>query len=243
MLTKNSFSKYLLYAIGEIVLIAIGILIALSLNNWNENRKAQDTELKILIGLKEEFQANYRYLQGYTLRMQDFRSRWDSFLTTISNKHLAPEKRAIERPKTNYRPYTISNSILNSILTTGKIDNLNNDSLKYMLILWVDTIKHYQKLEQLHTDFFNNDIMPFERTLFLSTINNRLFDYHYPFPSSDKKKELYLKANDDMIYQNFLLYNFYWLNTKLSKLTGMEEEMSQIIQLLKKEIELKQMEH
>jgi hypothetical protein len=38
-LSENKFSKYLLYAIGEIVLVVIGILIALSINNWNENRK------------------------------------------------------------------------------------------------------------------------------------------------------------------------------------------------------------
>ncbi|AGC78091.1 hypothetical protein DDD_2964 [Nonlabens dokdonensis DSW-6] len=35
MLTENKFSKYLLYAIGEIVLVVIGILIALYINNWN----------------------------------------------------------------------------------------------------------------------------------------------------------------------------------------------------------------
>jgi hypothetical protein len=39
LLIENKFSKYLLYAIGEIVLVVIGILIALSINNWNEKRK------------------------------------------------------------------------------------------------------------------------------------------------------------------------------------------------------------
>ncbi len=42
MLTENRFSKYLLYAIGEIILVVIGILIALQLNNWNETRKSED---------------------------------------------------------------------------------------------------------------------------------------------------------------------------------------------------------
>lgn len=39
LLTENKFSKYLLYAIGEIILVVIGILIALSINNWNEEKK------------------------------------------------------------------------------------------------------------------------------------------------------------------------------------------------------------
>ena len=38
LLTENKFGKYVLYAIGEIVLVVIGILIALQVNNWNENR-------------------------------------------------------------------------------------------------------------------------------------------------------------------------------------------------------------
>ena len=37
LLSQNRFSKYLLYAIGEILLVVVGILIALSINNWNEN--------------------------------------------------------------------------------------------------------------------------------------------------------------------------------------------------------------
>jgi hypothetical protein len=45
-------SKYFKYAIGEIVLVVIGILIALSINNWNEQRKLQNEELKLLFDIK-----------------------------------------------------------------------------------------------------------------------------------------------------------------------------------------------
>ena len=48
MLTENKFNKYLLYAIGEIVLVVIGILIALQINNWNEERKVNTKEYLIL---------------------------------------------------------------------------------------------------------------------------------------------------------------------------------------------------
>ena len=47
LLTENKFSKYLLYAIGEIMLVVIGILIALQLNNLNEIDKVKDTEIII----------------------------------------------------------------------------------------------------------------------------------------------------------------------------------------------------
>jgi len=58
LLSENKFSKYLIYAIGEIILVVIGILIALQINNWNEERKATKGEHKlfqqILIDLKNE---------------------------------------------------------------------------------------------------------------------------------------------------------------------------------------------
>jgi hypothetical protein len=48
LLSENKFSKYLIYAIGEIILVVIGILIALQINNWNEIQKRNDEERKLL---------------------------------------------------------------------------------------------------------------------------------------------------------------------------------------------------
>lgn len=48
LLTENKFSKYLIYAIGEILLVVIGILIALQINNWNESQKEQLLEGQLI---------------------------------------------------------------------------------------------------------------------------------------------------------------------------------------------------
>jgi len=55
---KNKTGKYLKNAIGEIVLVVIGIIIALQLNNWNENRVLKKEELQIMTGLHKEFSTN-----------------------------------------------------------------------------------------------------------------------------------------------------------------------------------------
>lgn len=62
LLTENKFSKYLLYAIGEIVLVVIGILIALSINNWNELKKEANFEHKVLNEIKVSLQRNIEHL-------------------------------------------------------------------------------------------------------------------------------------------------------------------------------------
>jgi hypothetical protein len=50
----NKVSRYLFYAIGEIILVVIGILIALSINNWNENRKIAKVQIAILKGIQND---------------------------------------------------------------------------------------------------------------------------------------------------------------------------------------------
>ncbi len=62
-LTENKFSNYLLYAVGEIVLVVIGILLALQINNWNENRKLKLKEVSSIKNLVEEIEFNNNVLQ------------------------------------------------------------------------------------------------------------------------------------------------------------------------------------
>lgn len=54
LLTENKISKYLVYASGEIFLVMVGIILALQVNTWNENRKESNTELDILTGIKND---------------------------------------------------------------------------------------------------------------------------------------------------------------------------------------------
>ena len=58
LLEENRFSKYLLYAMGEIILVVIGILIALQINNWNEARKNSNNEQLYLINIRDEVAAD-----------------------------------------------------------------------------------------------------------------------------------------------------------------------------------------
>ncbi|NEV94637.1 hypothetical protein G3567_10825 [Psychroflexus sp. YR1-1] len=61
LLSENKFSKYLIYAIGEIVLVVIGILIALQINNWNEKEKLKAEEIKFLINFKQSLNTDIEF--------------------------------------------------------------------------------------------------------------------------------------------------------------------------------------
>jgi hypothetical protein len=63
LLTENKFSKYLLYAIGEIILVVIGILIALQINTWNNNKIEKRKEHASLMQLKEGLNTDRETLE------------------------------------------------------------------------------------------------------------------------------------------------------------------------------------
>ncbi|MBM1107047.1 hypothetical protein JQC67_12920 [Aurantibacter crassamenti] len=68
LLSENKFSKYLIYALGEIVLVVIGILIALSISNWNENRKNKNTEADYYCRILDDFELNEKLIdENYEL--------------------------------------------------------------------------------------------------------------------------------------------------------------------------------
>lgn len=62
-MSENKTGKYLKYAIGEIILVMIGILLALQVNNWNEQRKDRIKEQVVLKQLQEDYQANLMQLE------------------------------------------------------------------------------------------------------------------------------------------------------------------------------------
>ncbi|WGK65856.1 DUF6090 family protein [Croceiramulus getboli] len=70
LLSKNKFSRYLLYAIGEIILVVIGILIALQINNWNQSRIRTKEELSILKVLKTGLDTDLRDLRFNVISIQ-----------------------------------------------------------------------------------------------------------------------------------------------------------------------------
>jgi len=72
-LTENKFGKYLTYAIGEIILVVIGILIALQINNWNEFKKSQKKEALLIGQVISDAKADSLFFQTRisTLKKQD----------------------------------------------------------------------------------------------------------------------------------------------------------------------------
>ena len=86
-LSENHFSKYLLYALGEIILVVIGILIALQINNWSEDRKEFAQELEVTAELYDELDRNLTYSKGAIKDVEErIQALKDLFALTAAEK-------------------------------------------------------------------------------------------------------------------------------------------------------------
>jgi hypothetical protein len=89
LLLKGNTGKYLKYAIGEIILVVIGILIALSINNWNEDRKKQKLINNQLLNLATSMKADSSMWNG-TIEMNEFRSSSFEYLLKKADQSFSP---------------------------------------------------------------------------------------------------------------------------------------------------------
>ena len=68
LLAENKLVRYLIYALGEIILIIFGILIALQINNWNEKRKEGILEKQILREIQDNLMLDTTYFASRIIR-------------------------------------------------------------------------------------------------------------------------------------------------------------------------------
>lgn len=144
LIMENKTSKYLKYAIGEIILVVIGILIALSLNNWNEKRKQEADFDKLIDALENEIieiidEANYEI--AWAREVQSNASK--ILLNEISRQEL------------------LEDSNLRGLITLNRLD-INSDDVRSLVNrqedfpenykVLIPHLKNYLKIEERYTE-------------------------------------------------------------------------------------------
>lgn len=160
LLRENRTSRYLLYAIGEIVLVVIGILIALQINNWNENRKLRQKEQTVLKQLKQEFEANLHQLNGKIEIRNTVIKNGQKILDYIDNPNEVAEDSLIIKIAGISNPSSFD-PIQNDLVSSGNIDIIQNQELTQLLTNWTSDVIQLQEVEQMYFRYFENQILPF----------------------------------------------------------------------------------
>ena len=129
-LQQNKFAKYLLYAIGEIILIIIGILVALYLNNLNEAKQTKALEIKLLNELKSNLQHSILNFQRSINSEKEYLSYNEMILDYLdNNKPYNPE---LDNAFGVYFWTITSNPVTGGydFLKSKGMDLITNDSLR-----------------------------------------------------------------------------------------------------------------
>lgn len=149
LLSDGKTGKYLKYAIGEIFLVVIGILIAVQINNWNENRRLKTQELKILLDFRESLMADALY-RSNSRKVYDKARKSMNYLIAYLEKDL-PYKDSLKYHFANIAidwglSYDFSTY---EALKSKDLNLISNTKLRS------DIISYYRYAENLATNFTN----------------------------------------------------------------------------------------
>ncbi len=154
LLAENRFSKYLLYAIGEIVLVVIGILIALQINTWNEQRKAKEIEKEILIQFQEDLKGDIESIERVEYWMQKVIASSKIVVSHLKEKKSWNDSLAIHFDLWNDFDQLSLNSAGITNLKSRGVELITNNSLRNQIIKLYDQTYFYI---QKSNDFFRED--------------------------------------------------------------------------------------
>ncbi|MBC2840096.1 DUF6090 family protein [Robiginitalea sp. SC105] len=137
LLTDNKFSKYLLYAVGEILLVVIGILIAFQVDSWNEERKSEIETSRLIGDLQDEIIVAVASRHEIISLYMDSREKLALALDKITSE--PPKKLSQEECEAvafshyiRWSPFTLST--LDEMVTTGKISFIKDIRLRNALL-------------------------------------------------------------------------------------------------------------
>lgn len=157
LLSEEKTGKYLKYALGEVVLVMIGILLALQVNSWNQRRLDRLEEKVILSNLKEDFRNAIEEFEILNL------IRLDLILAANEIFKLSPE--AVDEYPETYLDSLFSKTLsgptfnnksgsLNVLLTSGKINLISNQPLKEFLIEWPGDVEDMIEDEIIQNELY-----------------------------------------------------------------------------------------
>ena len=249
LLMENKISKYFKYAIGEIVLVVIGILIALQINNWNETRKERNEEQELLNQLYSEYQSNLEQLDEKIALRNSMLLASKKMLYYVDN----PETRNTDSILKNMGFTVIAptfDPIVNDIISSGRIQLLQNTTLKEKLSRWTSELVQVTEEEQVWLNYRSNYYTPFllKYNMYRNLINryweaNIMEAFHLDkgtntaFTLGPSKKEMNLNTLlNDTDFENHISQCASFAQLTNSQALSLRQRIVEIIDLIKKDL-------
>ena len=196
LLSENRLSKYLLYALGEIALVMIGILLALQVNDWNETRKERRQEQVLLSKLAQNLRDDIALLAEMIASDSAMYAR----LSRMSQELLDAQNIGDVDLKANAlfmtNQFYPNRTALDNIISAGQIGLMRHTEMMDQLILYYSTAQNYM-------EGFDQSLLNYSRDIQLYLTG---FDHIRAHPRLSKK------TLEDYLQDPFLLNALYFKN-------------------------------
>lgn len=226
LLTENKIGKYLLYAGGEIMLVMIGILLALQLNNWNQDRIDRISERKLLANIHRDFIANKQQFDTVKLYNYQNIAALENIISLFPVQGDTAKIRVLFEHHSNikgitYNPYS---STVNAIINSNSLELIQNEKLQEYLVSWKDVLEDYQEEEVGYFKMLNDHYWPYFTDA---------FDY------TGRDIELTTASASTIKFQNMVISRKDYINGIIESIENdlIEHHINEIIRLTARKVE------
>ncbi|MDO1513395.1 DUF6090 family protein [Maribacter confluentis] len=244
LIVEKKLGNYLLYALGEIILVVIGILIALSIDNANQEHILREKEHVYLVGLKNEFMANKNKLHTLIeVNKRNYESA-KAILNMLDNENDQPNEQELSQLLFEAFAFEIAynpnNSLLNEMMNSGSLKDISSTALRLYLTSWnsmIDNIKiqeaDLRKQRENVRDMLRSDQASLRTILDHANITVETIG----LPLSNKRYSNLELLKSKEFENNALSFILTGISTETSHYVPLVNEIDEILKLLDQELQ------
>jgi hypothetical protein len=227
--------KYFKYAIGENILVVIGILIAIQLNEWRQHSSNNKQKQTVLKALQLEFEANLKQV--------------DTVLDYIGKSQIIYPvvTKMIKSPESNYSEEEVSNAIVNlsytwsfnpsngalrSAISSSQIHLLKNNRLIELLFSWEDVVKDSEEEAARLRNYQYDSFSMLTRYIRISDV----WRQDFPELATANKPSDYKVLLKDVFFEDYSSFSYLYGAEYLTELNTIKNQNKEILALINEEL-------
>jgi len=212
--------KYLKYALSEIVLVVIGILIAFQVNNWNENRKAEEKQNNLFHNLSIDFESRLIELKEFNVGKTGAIKAILVLNSIIADQSSRPNEAVLDsllsKTLIGFK-FNEEFKMLDVVFNTGLINDIKNEKLKRQLIEWPQKVEEMLEEQRMHNTLIDDKLTPIlMRYVSIRAIHEQQVFRQYNLP---KGEPVTLPKNYDGLLSDPLFENYLAMSEMLMRIT------------------------
>jgi len=235
-------SKYFKYAIGEIVLVMVGILLALQVNNWNENKKTRATELQLLEDLKSEMMTNYEQLKVAMLYHTKSKDASKKMLQIFNGEYQFKKFTEVDSLLGIIQwawTFDPEMGVLETIKSSGYLNAVQNRKLRGLITSYEDITADSKEESKILQDLIINRYIP-RVNLYVSIIQRSKYQNEiYVAVQNSKFEPNYEGLFNDRVLESEISYIYTWRVDEAIEEVQLMKTMISFIDILETEINVK----